>query len=293
MRSVASQSHSFVISEWFPVCLGLALLYLPTYYDLSQTLWASDEQGHGPIILGITLWFFWRKRHDIAHLESSSNTTLGWALLAGGLLLYALGRSQDILLFEVGSQIAVVSAALLILRGKAALRLMWFPLLFMVFMVPLPSSVVDALTLPMKTVVSWAVDHILYWAGYPVSRSGVILQVGQYKLLVADACAGLHTLFTLEAMGLLYLHLIRHESWLRNTLLAITIIPISISANSIRVTALALITYHYGDEAGQGFLHGFAGMVLFNSALILIIGVDSLLHLFLGRNDKEAQPDAA
>jgi len=293
MRSVASQSHSFVISEWFPVCLGLALLYLPTYYDLSQTLWASDEQGHGPIILGITLWFFWRKRHDIAHSESNSNTTLGWALLAGGLLMYALGRSQDILLFEVGSQIAVVSAALLILRGKAALRLMWFPLLFMVFMVPLPSSVVDALTLPMKTVVSWAVDHILYWAGYPVSRSGVILQVGQYKLLVADACAGLHTLFTLEAMGLLYLHLIRHESWLRNTLLAITIIPISISANSIRVTALALITYHYGDEAGQGFLHGFAGMVLFISALILIIGVDSLLHLFLGRNDKEAQPDAA
>ena len=293
MRSVASQSHSFVISEWFPVCLGLALLYLPTYYDLSQTLWASDEQGHGPIILGITLWFFWRKRHDIAHLDASSNTTLGWALLAGGLLMYALGRSQDILLFEVGSQIAVVSAALLILRGKAALRLMWFPLLFMVFMVPLPSSVVDALTLPMKTVVSWAVDHILYWAGYPVSRSGVILQVGQYKLLVADACAGLHTLFTLEAMGLLYLHLIRHESWLRNTLLAITIIPISISANSIRVTALALITYHYGDEAGQGFLHGFAGMVLFISALILIIGVDSLLHLLLGRNDKEAQPDAA
>ncbi len=97
-------------------------------------------------------------------------------------------------------------------------------------------------------------------------------------LLVADACAGLHTLLTLEALGLLYLNLIRRDSAFRNITLAILIIPISFTANVIRVMALSLITYHFGDEAGQGFLHGFAGMVLFLSALLLIIGFDTMLQ---------------
>ncbi|MDD2943577.1 MAG: archaeosortase/exosortase family protein, partial [bacterium] len=110
-------------------------------------------------------------------------------------------------------------------------------------------------------------------------RSGVILQIGQYKLLVADACAGLQTLFTLEALGLLYLNIVRHDSLFRNVALAILIIPISFTANVIRVMVLTLITYHFGDEAGQGFLHGFAGMVLFITALLIIMGVDSLLQL--------------
>jgi exosortase len=130
----------------------------------------------------------------------------------------------------------------------------------------------------MKLAVSYVAETLLYHAGYPVSRSGVILQVGPYQLLVADACAGLHTLFTLEALGLLYLNLIKYASLFRNITLAILIVPISFAANVIRVIVLTLITYHFGDEAGQGFLHGFAGMVLFMSALALIIAVDGLLR---------------
>jgi exosortase B len=130
----------------------------------------------------------------------------------------------------------------------------------------------------MKMAVSYMAENILFSVGYPIARSGVILQIGQYKLLVADACAGLHTLFTLEALGLLYLNIVRHDALFRNVALAILIVPISFAANVIRVITLTLITYHFGDEAGQGFLHGFAGMVLFLSALLLIIGVDSALQ---------------
>ena len=143
------------------------------------------------------------------------------------------------------------------------------------------SPVVDTVTMPMKMAVSYVAELILYGAGYPIARSGVILQIGQYKLLVADACAGLHTLFTLEALGLLYLNLVRHDSLLRNVALAILIVPISFCANVIRVMTLTLVTYHFGDAAGQGFLHGFAGMVLFLSALLLIIGTDSALQFFV------------
>ena len=265
------------IAEWFPIFIGLIALYVPTWVELSRTIWATEAQAHGPIILGVALWFFWKLRIGIHGMPPVPART-GWPLFVFGLLLYAIGRSQDILLFEVGSEIVVISSLLLILRGWAALRTAWFPLFFLLFMIPLPGAFVDALTLPMKMAVSYVAEHVLFWVGYPISRTGVILQIGQYKLLVADACAGLQTLFTLEALGLLYLNIVRHDSLFRNVALATLIIPISFTANVIRVMVLTLITYHFGDEAGQGFLHGFAGMVLFITALLIIMGVDSMLQ---------------
>jgi exosortase B len=176
-----------------------------------------------------------------------------------------------------------MAAVLLIKRGAMALRVLWFPFFFMIFMIPLPSEFVAAVTMPMKMAVSWATEHLLFAAGFPISRSGVILQIGQYQLLVADACAGLQTLLTLEALGLFYLNLMRHPSAFRNIALALLIVPISFSANVIRVIVLTLITYFYGDAAGQGFLHGFAGMVLFVTALVLILSVDSALQWYVRR----------
>ncbi len=192
-----------------------------------------------------------------------------------------LGRSQDILIFEMGSMLWLVAGTLLLFRGPTALKAMWFGMFFMLFMVPLPGAVVDTLTQPMKLGVSYVAEHAMFALGYPVSRTGVILQVGQYHLLVADACAGLQTLFVLEAMGLLYLNLIRHQSWVRNFTVTLFIVPVSFVANVIRVVVLSLITYHWGDDAGQGFLHGFAGMVLFVAALLLIMVVDSVSRLFV------------
>lgn len=280
-HNVSAASARPAIAEWLPVFLGLIALYIPSYVDLSQSLWASDEQGHGPIILAISVWLFWQKRHEINNLAAASRPISGWLSLIIGLSLYVLGRSQDILIFEISSQILVLAGCLLLMRGYSALGLAWFPLVFLIFMLPLPGALVDALTLPMKVGVSWATENLLFAMNYPISRSGVILQIGQYKLLVADACAGLHTLFTLEAMGFLYLHITRHESWVRNTLLAVLIIPISFTANTIRVSVLTLITYHYGDAAGQGFLHGFAGILLFISALLLIILLDASIQYFI------------
>jgi exosortase B len=178
-----------------------------------------------------------------------------------------------------------MAATLLVKRGGRALRVLWFPFFFMIFMVPLPAEFVAAVTMPMKMAVSWATEHALFAFGYPISRSGVILQIGQYQLLVADACAGLQTLLTLEALGLFYLNLMRHPSAFRNVGLALFIIPISFCANVIRVVVLTLITYYYGDAAGQGFLHGFAGMVLFVTALALILSIDSALQWTIRRRE--------
>lgn len=270
------------LTPWLIVLAGLSFLYAPSYIDLFTGLWSSDEQIHGPIVLAISLWLMHRKWPHMLEVSAGRATSAaGWPVLVFGLLLYVLGRSQDILIFEIGSFIWVLAAIALLMRGTAALKAQWFPLFFMLFMIPLPGVVVDTITMPMKMAVSYVAENILFWAGYPIARTGVILHIGQYKLLVADACAGLHTLLTLEALGLLYLNLVRHDSLFRNVTLATLIIPISFTANVIRVMTLTLITYHFGDAAGQGFLHGFAGMVLFISALTIIILTDSLLQFAL------------
>lgn len=280
-RSGQQRGWTSRLLPWLPIIAGLLVLYLPTLVDLFKGVWGTDQQAHGPIVLGISCWLFYRKWPEMWRSSEGQpvSATAGWLVFLSGLLLYVLGRSQDILAFEVGSVIWLLASFILLIRGSAALKSQWFPLFFMLFMIPLPGPLVDMLTMPMKMAVSYVAENILFWAGYPIARTGVILQVGQYKLLVADACAGLHTLFTLEALGLLYLNIIRHDSLFRNVALAILVVPISFTANVIRVMILTLITYHYGDEAGQGFLHGFAGMVLFLSALLLIIGMDSLLQL--------------
>lgn len=267
------------VSRWLPIAVGLLLLYLPTLVDLFRGVWANNDHMHGPIVLAISLWLAnrkWATMRAVSRGQAASGW--GWPVVGTALLMYALGRSQNILMFEVGSAVVLLAGLLLLNFGQAALKAQWFALFFMLFMVPLPSMLVDTLTMPMKMAVSFVAEHLLYWAGYPVARTGVVLQVGQYVLLVADACAGLHTLLTLEALGLLYLSLVRRDSAFRNVTLAVLIVPISFSANVIRVMALTLVTYHFGDAAGQGFLHGFAGMVLFVSALLLVVAVDAALQ---------------
>lgn len=278
---------------WWILLAGVVLLYLPTLRDLFATVWSSDEQGHGPIVMTLAIWLLWRDwRHITDPTLSAPRPGWGWVLLGVMLLAYIFGRSQRIQSLQVLSSIGVLASCLLLMRGPAQLKAAWFPLFFMLFMIPLPAVVVDTVTQPMKLAVSAVAMWVLDTAGYPIARSGVILQIGPYQLLVADACAGLHTLFTLEAMGLLYLNVVRTASTFRNITLAILIVPISFAANVIRVIVLALITFHLGDEAGQGFLHGFAGMVLFLSALLLIMGVDGLLR-WGSPQDIAPQSDAA
>jgi len=260
--------------------LGFLSLYLPTWSGLSKTVWATDEQGHGPIILAVSCWLFYQKRHEIAALSNKPAGWLGWPLLIMSLVLYALGRSQDIIMFEVGSQIVLIASLLLIFLGTHALKALWFPLLFLLFMVPLPEALVAAVTAPLKSAVSAVASSLLHAAGYPVGRSGVIMTVGQYQLLVADACAGLNSMFTLEALGMLYMKLMGYTSVPRNVALAILLIPTAFLANIVRVMILVLVTYHFGDEAGQGFVHSFAGMVLFMVALMLMLVLDKVLGWF-------------
>jgi exosortase len=112
------------------------------------------------------------------------------------------------------------------------------------------------------------------------------LAVGQYQLMVADACSGLHSLFSLSALGLLYVHLMAYRSRLHNGLLVGSILPIAVVTNFIRVIVLVLVTFHFGDAAAQGFVHGFAGLAMFAIALSVIFVLDGFFRWFIVRRLK-------
>ena len=267
------------------------MLYVPTFYHAAATFWQSDGHAHGPVILAILVWLVWRQRATLFAVVVHRAPAPGFALLLFGLLLYVVGRSQEIALFEIGSLAPILAGTLLAMRGWAGWRALWFPILFVAFMLPLPEFLVSALTAPLKQHVSEIADQILYAADYPIARNGVMLSIGQYQLLVADACSGLQSMFSLSALGVLYVYLTARAILLHNVIMLISILPIAFAANIVRVTILILLTYHFGEEAGQGFVHGLAGMVLFVIALMLLFAIDGVLRMLrFGRVSKKGAP---
>jgi exosortase B len=267
------------------LALGFVALLVPLFWSFDGR-W-EGTQGHELAIFAVSAFLLYRKRHALAAIASPAAPRAGGLLFVLGLLMYVFGRAHDVRLALIALMV-LAAAVLLCFKGTAALRMSWFAILFPLFALPLPLEFVLAVTGPMKIGVSYVAAQLLSWAGYPIGRSGVVLTVGQYQLLVTEACAGLQTMFTLEAMGLLYASLMNHSSALRNLLLAILVVPIAFFANVVRVAVLALITYYFGDAAGQGFLHGFSGVVLFLVALALVIAVDALLGRLLAARDGRA-----
>lgn len=267
--------------SWFIILVGFALLYLPTYWWAFNTIWQTEEHAHGAIVLVVVAWLFWFKRETIFNAEQKPQPLAGWPLFLFGLLLYVVGRALNISIFEIGSQIPVLVGALLVLAGWPTVRAAWFPLLYIAFMIPLPGVLVDALTVPLKEWISIITTNTLYAFGYPIARNGVMLTIGQYELLVADACSGLHSMFSLSALGILFMYLTARISRIHNVIMLLSILPIAFAANIVRVMVLVLITYHFGDEAGQGFLHGTASIVLLLLSLVSLLILDVVLARFI------------
>lgn len=266
---------------WFIALAGFAAMYVPLYWWAAQSIWQTDDQGHGPIIVAVLAWLFWGLRHEIASSPARPAPALGWPIFLLGLFVYFVGRVFNISVFEFGSQGLVVAGILLLLKGTPALRLAWFPVLYFVFMIPLPSVLVDAITGSLKGLIADIVETLLYAVGYPIARSGVILSIGQYQLQVADACSGLHSMFSLSALGTLFMYVIGRKTRFHIAIMLMAILPIAFVANIVRVITLVLVTYYMGDEAGQGFLHGAAGMLLMLVALMFFFLLDRVLDKVL------------
>lgn len=274
------------IVTWLPVVIGLLALYVPTINAMATELWVFDDQAHGPIILMVVLYLTWQLRAVFSESPAKKQPILGGLSFVFGLLIYAVGRSQQVFIMEIGSMVPVLGGIVLMTLGFKGLRQLWFPIFFTIFMIPLPGFIIDTVTGPLKHSISILAESFLYHLGYPIARSGVTISIGMYQLLVADACSGLHSMFSLSALGFLYLYMMRYRNLPRNIMLIASILPIAFIANLFRVIALILITYYFGDEVGQGFVHKFAGLFLFVISLLSLFVFDAILGKFTYFKDR-------
>jgi exosortase len=215
-------------------------------------------------------------------------------VLLSGLVVLVLSRNQDIWFLEVASEIPVIAGCVLLVAGWKVLRLLAFPIGFLIFSAPAPGWMIDAATVPLKVLISDMVTQLLYSAGYPIAQNGVVIMIGSYELLVQDACSGMNSIFALSAIGVFYVYAFRWHEKIRGLILISLIVPITITANFLRVVALVLIAYYGGVHKLEGPLHDLTGIALFIVAIILMFLCDGFLTACAGlvRAIRPSKPSA-
>ena len=266
-----------LLRHWL-LAMGVLILVLPTMYGVASENWSTEQGAHGPIVLFTGLWLLWRLWPEARPLVAPPPVMRAALGLIVTLPLYLLSRIAQIVEVQGYLMYAVVLATTYALIGLPAMRRLWFPLVYLAFMFPLPDTLVAAMTGSLKTGISHAAVALLYQFGYPIGSAGVVIQVGQFQLLVAAACSGLNSIVALTAISLFYVYMRHQADWRYALLLTLFILPIAIFTNFVRVLILILLTYHAGDAMAQGFLHNFAGLTMFSVALLTIFAIDSVLE---------------
>ncbi len=291
MNPTANRTQPPTQSAWlqhWPMLVGFALLAAPTLQSLGKQVWSRESGAHGPIILATGGWLLWRETTALRSIARPGATWLAAAVLIFSLLVYVFGRAFDFISLETAGVYGVGLSMFYAMLGSAALLKSWFPLFYLGFSVPPPTWLIDQLTGPLKQFVSSAATASLQTVGLPIMREGVTIHVAQYQLLVEDACSGMNSLIGLSAISLLYIYLLRGSSLRYSAVLTLFIIPIAVLGNILRVMTLILLTYFYGDQVAQGFLHFAAGIFLFTVDLFLVYLVDLALARVLPKSWRAA-----
>lgn len=263
----------WLLRSW-PVLLGVILVAFPTFRYIATQSWTTEQGSHGPLVLASGAWLLFNQWRQVSHLQVRPPLWQVLIVIVPLLVLYAVARISAVIEIEVYALYFVLVATLFAFVGFKVMKQLWFPIFYLIFVVPLPDTLVSFFTNPLKIWISSTAVSVLYALGYPIASAGVTIQIGQYQLLVAAACAGLNSLITLSALTVFYVYLTHRSKWKYMLLLTAAVVPVAIFSNFMRVLILILITFYVGEAAAQGFLHNFSGLVTFAIALTTIYLID-------------------
>jgi len=264
-------------AEWF-LMLGLGSLTIPTVLTLFKHDTAQNGDIQSIIVIAIALTLFAQKWLVLPATKRSLATVPTLLPIAFLLLIYAASRAYDILSVEVIALILILWTLFFERFGLAGVRIAWFPLLFLGFIVPVPGVILNMLTAPLKMSISWFAAILLHGCNFPIARAGVTLYVAQHQLLVEDACAGLNTLVSLVALCCFYIYVSRPTDIRAALPLFLMVLPVAVLANFVRVIILILVTYYANSEVADSIIHQLAGMIMLIIALATLMGVNSAVR---------------
>jgi exosortase len=258
----------------------LIACYAPLLAGLARQ-WATDpEMSHGFFVLPVVAFVVWRRRGELAGIQPGPNWW-GFGIAVWGAAQMLTGTLAAQVFVARTAFLVSLTGAVLFLGGTRALKTLAFPLLLLLFLIPIPAIVYARVTLPLQIFASAAAETVLNGIGIPVVRDGNILELPHERLSVVEACSGIRSLLSLSFLSLVYAYFFDRRVAMRWVLLAATV-PIAIAANAARVTLMGILSEYRADLA-HGAFHLFEGWVLFLVALGLLIGVHQLLRRHAAR----------
>jgi len=253
----------------------LAVLYSRVVQGLVSDWINLPDFSHGFLIPIVSFYFVYERRKQFSVLSPSSNW-LGLGLIIFGIALLLLGNLATEYFTMRFSMLVVFGGIILFLLGNDFFKTLLFPIIFLIFMIPIPSILMDRITFPMQLFASKVAANTLYLIGIPVLREGNVMLLANTSLEVAEACSGIRSLISLLALSIVFAYLSQKETWKR-ILLVLSTFPIAIIANAARVSGTGILAHYYGDSVAQGFFHGFSGWILFVVAFVCLFLLGALL----------------
>jgi len=280
---INSQKKSNLVHYF--IWILVVALYFPIFWKLYRVRWDLLDYTHAFFILPISLWLVWRNRGKIKKCiqnTEAKNSYVSLILLTIGILIFLFGSRFDYSFLITLSLIPVLMGLTSFLYGTNMVKLVAFPILYLLLLVPPPMGILDSITLPMRYGISNLTEQILSLMNYPISREGLLLNIGYNEIYMGEPCSGFRSLITLLSLGLVYVYI--SKTCLANKVILILFaIPLALLGNLVRVITLCLITFYFGEEAGQGFFHNFSGIVMFIVTLTGLMGVENILNRIQSR----------
>jgi len=259
------------------IVLLVILLYFNTFRWLYGVYRSDPESSHGflvPPIIGYLIWSNRRKLRDFVPAPSS----LGLALIVLGVLLQLVSVRSGVHIGSILSFIITVWGIVICFLGRSFFRKLRFPLIYMLFLIPLPGLVQASLTFPMKLFASKTSTGVMRALGLSVFREGNVIVLPNYSFEVADACSGLRSMTSLLALGALLAYFTQ-RGLLKRFLLFSLSVPVAIIANIVRIVATGLLAAYVSGKVATGFLHEFSGVLVFMVAIVLMIALGEGIKL--------------
>jgi exosortase len=254
---------------------GLVALYWSVARDMALQWWHDPNYSHGFVVPVFSAYLVWQKRDRLRALPVTGSWT-GLPVVVAGLGMLTLGVIGAENFLMRSSLILVLAGLVLFHAGQAVFRELLFALGFLIFMVPLPSILFNAIALPLQTFAAVNATWILDALGVPVFRDGNVIQLSHITLGVVEACSGIRSLISLLAVAVVWAHLALPGGWVRLLFVAAAV-PITIVANAGRIVLTGLIGQRLGIEYAQGFFHGFSGWIIFVVAFLCLFGIHGIL----------------
>ncbi len=238
--------------------------------------WSKDPNySHGFLIPFISGYIVWSRREELSSMPIKPSNC-GLIVIGFGMLLHIVGNVGAELFTMRFSMIATLLGLSMYLLGTTISRKLLFPVLFMVFMIPVPSIVWNELAFPLQVFAARLSAAVVQSIGIPVLREGNVLHLASTSLEVVDACSGLRSLTSLLALSgaFAYMSPLRTGS---KCLLFLSAIPVAVAVNIVRLSVTAVMAHHIGKSATEGLVHDLSGLSVFVLAFPMLYCVYKLL----------------